>query len=148
LDHLGIRGVAIISKANNLPQEPILQVKNVKKNYGSLQALKGVSFEVFPGEIFALIGPNGAGKSTALRIIATILKPDEGDVQISGYSVLKQPEKVRELITYLPEDAGAYKYMTGKEYLFFMASLYFESKEQIKEAVALAEEIADLGNSG
>jgi len=135
----------MINQATHLKDRPILEARDLKKSFGSLQALKGISFEVYPGEIFALIGPNGAGKTTTLRIIATILKPYSGDVRLAGCSVVKQPEKVRELITHLPEDAGAYKNMTGREYLIFMASLYLEERDEVQKAVEMAEQITDLG---
>ncbi|MCX7831578.1 MAG: ABC transporter ATP-binding protein [Actinobacteria bacterium] len=121
-------------------------VENLTKSYGSLKALKGISFEAFRGEVFALIGPNGAGKTTSLRIISTILTPDDGDVYVANNSVRYKPEIVRSLITYLPEDAGAYKNMTGIGYLKFMASLYFDSKKDAREAVELGVEIAGLGD--
>lgn len=124
----------------------VLRVENLSKNYGSLTALKQVSFEVKENEIFALIGPNGAGKTTCLRIIATILKPTDGDAMVNGVSVRHEPEKVRQMITYLPEEAGAYKNMTGYDYLKFMASLYFMSDAEINEAVETAAEISGLGD--
>lgn len=123
----------------------VLEVKNLSKSYGSLLALREVSFKVSENEIFALIGPNGAGKTTCLRIIATILKPSGGDALIKGKSVVQEPEKVRRMITYLPEEAGAYKNMSGYDYLKFMASLYFSSEEQIDEAVETAAQISGLG---
>lgn len=126
--------------------EKALVVENLKKNYGNIQALKGISFDTNPGEIFALIGPNGAGKTTALRIIATILSSDGGDVYVYGMSVKKQPEKIREMISYLPEEAGAYKILTGREYLRFMASLFAPDEKACKEYVEVASGIADLGD--
>lgn len=126
--------------------EKALVVENLEKNYGNLKALKGISFDVSPGEIFALIGPNGAGKTTTLRIIATILSSDGGDVYIYGISVKKQPDKIRNIISYLPEEAGAYKNLTGKEYLRFMASLFAPDERTCEEYVRVASEIADLGD--
>ena len=124
----------------------ILRVENLWKTYGKISALKGVSFEVKRGEIFALIGPNGAGKTTTLRIIATLLTPTDGRVEFMGYDLGKNPEKIREGISYLPEEAGAYKNMTGIEYLKFMANFYAEGNEQVEEFVERAKKIADLGD--
>lgn len=123
-----------------------LKVENLKKSFGPKEALKGISFEVKKGEIFALIGPNGAGKTTTLRIIATLLKPLDGDAFIGGESIKKDPLKVRELITYLPDEAGAYKNLTGLNYLNFMAALYCNDKEKAKKAVENAIEICALGD--
>ncbi|MBC7321479.1 ABC transporter ATP-binding protein [bacterium] len=123
----------------------ILRVKGLKKSYGKIIALKGIDFEVSEGEIFALIGPNGAGKSTTLRIIATLLSPDEGTVELMGYDVRKYPEKIRERISYLPEEAGAYKNLTGIDYLRFMADFYARDEREAEGFVRKGEEIAGLG---
>lgn len=123
----------------------ILRVRNLKKSYGRITALKGIDFDVNEGEIFALIGPNGAGKSTTLRIIATLLSPDEGIVELMGYDVRKDPEKIRERISYLPEEAGAYKNLTGIDYLRFMANFYARDEREAERFVEKGEEIAGLG---
>jgi len=125
--------------------DTVLKVKGLKKNYGSLQALKGISFEIQTGEIFALIGPNGAGKSTALRIIATLLSPAEGEVEVLGFNLRKEPEKIRERISYLPEEAGAYRNQRGIEYLKFMATFYAPEPQVAAEYVKRGTEVADLG---
>jgi len=124
----------------------VLQVDNLQKAYGSFQAVKGVSFQVGEGEIFALIGPNGAGKTTTLRVIATLLTLSGGAVTLEGYDLKKHPEKFRERISYLPEEAGADKNMKGIDYLKFMARFYAESEAQYGEILKRAEGIADLGN--
>ncbi|MCL2095991.1 MAG: ABC transporter ATP-binding protein [Oscillospiraceae bacterium] len=126
----------------------LLEVKNVKKLYGKKEAVKGVSFEVGEGEIFALIGPNGAGKTTTLRMISTLIEINGGQITRGGVDVKKSPEKVRELLTYLPDEAGAYKNMTGISYLRFMASLCANSDEEAKKSVEYAEEIcSSLGDA-
>ncbi len=124
---------------------PVLQVEGLKKSYGAKEALKGVSFQVEAGEIFALIGPNGAGKTTALRIIATLLTLSGGQVSFLGHDLKKEPEKVREKISYLPEEAGAYRNMKGADYLRFMAKFYTRSGEETEGIVKRAMGIADLG---
>ena len=124
----------------------VLQVEGLKKSYGSLEALKGISFEVHEGEIFALIGPNGAGKTTTLRIVSTLLTASDGKVNFLGYDLKKHPEKFREKISYLPEEAGAYRNLKGREYLKFMANFYSRSPEETEEFLKTAAGIADLGN--
>jgi ABC-2 type transport system ATP-binding protein len=119
-------------------------VKNLKKKYGQLEAVKGISFEIAKGEIFALIGPNGAGKTSALRMIATILKPDDGSIEICGIDALKEPGRVREFISYLPEEAGAYKNLTGLGYLKFMASIFAKTKTDEKKYIENASAISGL----
>jgi len=123
----------------------VLSVKNLTRSYGNLIAVKGVSFDVAEGEIFALIGPNGAGKSTALKIIATVLKPTSGVVFVAGMNVVKEADKVRESISYLPEEAGAYRRLRGREYLWLMAGLITDLKQRQDEFVERAIKIADLG---
>ncbi len=119
-----------------------VEVKNLVKHYGSIEAVKGVSFTIDKGEIFGLIGPNGAGKTTVLRIIATLLQITSGAAKILDYDVEKQPNEIRRFISYLPEDAGAYKTLTGKAYLQFIANFFDVKKTQ--EMVQKGIEIADL----
>lgn len=126
--------------------EKVLEVKGLSKMYKKgVYASEKVTFDINPGEIFALIGPNGAGKTTTIRMISTLLSATEGDAVVSGHSILTEPAKVRECITYLPDEAGAYKTMTGTGYLNFMAGIYANSKEQAAEYVKRAAEMADLG---
>jgi ABC-2 type transport system ATP-binding protein len=123
-----------------------LEVKNLVKDYKEVRAVKGISFEIGEGEIFALVGPNGAGKSTTLKIIATILNPTSGEVIIEGKNISGNADKIRELISYLPEEAGAYKNLSGRDYLKFMAAIYTDDKFKQKEYLKFAEEISGLKN--
>lgn len=120
----------------------IIDVKNLVKNYGSVEAVKGISFFIDNGEIFGLIGPNGAGKTTTLRVLATLLQITDGSVSMFGMDLEKHPEKIRKQISYLPEDAGAYKNLTGRQYLEFIAHFFNpkDSSEMINKGI----EIADL----
>lgn len=126
--------------------EKILEVKELSKQYSKVLAVDKVSFDIGKGEIFALIGPNGAGKTSTIRMIATLLSATSGDAVIDGHSIIKEPEKVRESITYLPDEAGAYKNMTGIKYLRFMAGLFFTDIDKINSAVERAKEICALGD--
>ena len=119
-----------------------VEVKNLVKKYGSFEAVKGISFDVNKGEIFGLIGPNGAGKTTVLRIVSTLLTITSGSVNIIDLELGEKPDEIRKLISYLPEDAGAYKNLTGKAYLKFIAN-FFDSKNT-QEMVQKGVEIADL----
>ena len=122
----------------------VLEVKGLSKQYTKVLAADDVRFEVGSGEIFALIGPNGAGKTTTIRMISTLIKPTDGDATVAGFSVLKEPDKVRESITYLPDEAGAYKTMKGTAYLNFMAGLFTTDHKQAAEYVARATAICGL----
>ncbi len=101
-----------------------IEVEALVKHFGSVEALKGASFSVKDREIFGLIGPNGAGKTTALRILSTLISPTAGYAKVFGLDVVKEPVKIREMISYLPEEAGAYQNLSGHEYLEFMAEFY------------------------
>ncbi len=118
-------------------------VENLVKKYGNFVAVNGISFRVEEGRIYGLIGPNGAGKSTTLRIIATLLKPTSGRVSVFGYDVVGEADKVRRIISYLPEEAGAYKHLTGYEYLELMAKIY--AGDGYREYVERGVELAGLG---
>ncbi|MCL1858714.1 MAG: ABC transporter ATP-binding protein [Oscillospiraceae bacterium] len=126
----------------------LLEIKNVKKSYGKKEAVKGISFEVGEGEIFALIGPNGAGKTTTLRMISTLIEINDGQILLGDIDVKKNPAKARELLTYLPDEAGAYKNMTGINYLKFMAELCTNSAEEQKKSVDYAVSVcSSLGDA-
>jgi ABC-2 type transport system ATP-binding protein len=121
-----------------------VDVRNLVKFFGSFKALDGLSFQVKRGEVFGLIGPNGAGKTTALRILATLLLPTEGSVKVFGYDVISQAADVRRIMSYLAEDAGAYRNLSGLEYLSIMARIYFHSRDEALEAVDRAVDISGL----
>ncbi len=123
----------------------VLNVQGLQKSYGARPALKGIDFHVDQGEIFALIGPNGAGKTTTLRIIATLLTMSGGKAEVLGFDLKKHPEKIREKISYLPEEAGAYRNLKGIDYLKFMANFYAENAADAEAYVKRATDIADLG---
>ncbi|MEJ5292883.1 MAG: ABC transporter ATP-binding protein [Candidatus Methanosuratincola sp.] len=123
----------------------IILVKDLVKDFSKRRAVNGISLEVEEGEIFGLIGPNGAGKTTTLRIIATIIKPTSGQVMVCGKDVVREASEVRRLISYLPEEAGAYQNLTGLEYLKFMASFYYGSEDEVKSALEEGMRISGLG---
>lgn len=126
---------------------PALEVRDLTRSYGKKLAVDHVSFTINEGEIFGLMGMNGAGKTTILRMLATLLHPDEGDALIAGHSIVKEPDQVRACISYLPDEAGAYRSMTGRSYLKFIAGLYFQEEADQKECVARGEEICALGDA-
>ena len=122
-----------------------VEVNNLVKVFGNVRALDGLTFNVEKGKIYGLIGPNGAGKTTSLRVIATLLLPTSGSVKVFGLDVVSKAEEVRRLISYLPEEAGAYKNLSGMEYLEFMASFSAGNKDEIRSMVEQAAEISGLG---
>ena len=122
-----------------------VEAKELVKVFGSVRALDGLSFKIENGEIFGLIGLNGAGKTTALRVASTLLLPTSGTVKVFGHDVVEEASEVRSLISYLPEEAGAYKNLSGNEYLKFMASFRAKDKDAVRELVDVASEISGLG---
>ncbi len=122
-----------------------IEASNVTKIFGEIRALDGLSFSVKSGEIFGLIGPNGAGKTTTLRIISTLLLPTSGTVKVFGFDVVENAAEVRKIISYLPEEAGAYRYLSGFEYLEFMAKFHTTDKDEARRMVNEAAEISGLG---
>jgi ABC-2 type transport system ATP-binding protein len=92
-------------------------VDGLRKRYGEVQALDGVSFSVRDGEVFGLLGPNGAGKSTTVRVLVTLTHPDEGRASVMGHDVTREPDRVRRTIGYVPQDSGVDGYATGRENL-------------------------------
>ena len=111
-------------------------------------ALRGVSFRVRRGEIFGLLGPNGAGKTTTIKILATLLIPDAGEAYVNGYSVLDEPERVRESIGLtLSVERGFYWKLTGRENLMFFARLYHIPEEEARERVDRLLELVGLSEA-
>jgi ABC-2 type transport system ATP-binding protein len=103
--------------------EPAIQVHGLRKSYKAVQVLKGVDFDVARGSIFALLGSNGAGKTTIVRILSTLLKPDEGTARVDGFDVLSQPARVRESISLTGQFAAVDEILTGRENLVMIAEL-------------------------
>ena len=102
---------------------PAIQVHGLQKSYGKLQVLKGVDFEVARGSIFALLGSNGAGKTTIVRILSTLLKPDDGTARVDGHDVLSESARVRESISLTGQFAAVDEILTGRENLIMIAEL-------------------------
>jgi ABC-2 type transport system ATP-binding protein len=122
-----------------------IETKDLTKDFGGIRALNRLSLRIEVGEIFGLIGPNGAGKTTALRVISTLLLPTSGSVKVFGLNVVNEAAEVRKIITYLPEEAGAYRNLSGWEYLEFMARFGAKDRDQLHGIVNEAAEICGLG---
>ena len=101
----------------------MLEVKNLKKSFGSFAAVKGVSFSVAAGEVLGFLGPNGAGKSTTMRMITGFLPPTAGTAVINGHDVVADPLAAKRDLGYLPESAPSYRAMSVRDYLAFVAEV-------------------------
>ena len=114
---------------------PAVFIQNLKKSYGSAEAVKDVSFQIEPGEIFGLLGPNGAGKTTTLRVLCTLTAPDAGRVEVSGISVVDRPKAARQRLGYVAQEAAPDKVLTGRELLQLQAALYHIPRTAAKERI-------------
>ena len=102
----------------------MLKIDNLTKNYGSFPALKGLSLEIPAGALHGFVGPNGAGKTTTMRILATLMKPTSGTAYVDGTDVVKDGQKARKLVGYMPDFFGVYDSLKCWEYLDFYARCY------------------------
>jgi ABC-2 type transport system ATP-binding protein len=109
-----------------------LQADNVVKSFGSVTAVKGVSFGVESGQVLGLLGPNGSGKSTLMKIIVGIMKPDAGSVLVQGVNVAEDPIRVKKIVGFVPESPRLYEFLTGMEYLDFVADIH-DLEAQVKQ---------------
>ncbi len=118
-----------------------VKVEELKKSYGEHNAVDGINFEIALGESFGLLGPNGAGKTTTISMLATLLKPSDGDIIIDGISVTKDPKGVKNILGYVPQDIALYPTLNAKENLYFWGRMYGLKGSYLKQRV---KEVLDL----
>jgi len=114
---------------------PLLEVIDVRRNYGPLEALAGVSFSVQAGEVFGLLGPNGAGKTTLLNILSCLDDPTSGQVRLQGRQLTPSDPEVRRLIGIVPQDLAVYEQLTARENLVFFGELFGLGGKQLQDRV-------------
>jgi ABC-2 type transport system ATP-binding protein len=119
-------------------------IQNLCKSYGTVPAVKDVSFQVNPGEIFGLLGPNGAGKTTTIRCLCTLAKPDSGSISIGGVSAIEQPREARQRLGYVAQEVALDKILTGRELLELQAALYHIPKVEARQRIEVLLEVLDL----
>lgn len=122
----------------------VIGVEDLVKSYGDVVALKGVSFQVEKGEIFGLLGPNGAGKTTLMEIVCGLRRFDKGKVIILDVNIEEEADKVKGLIGFCPQETLLYKYLTVRENLVFVASLYSLSSKETKQRIRLLAEFLGI----
>jgi len=110
--------------------DPAVETSGLRKSYGNVQALRGVDLHVEPGSVFGLLGPNGAGKTTAVRILTTLLQPDDGSARVAGFDVVRDAAKVRERIGLAGQYAAVDENLTGFENLEMVGRLYHLGRGQ------------------
>ncbi|MEO3862973.1 ATP-binding cassette domain-containing protein [Acrocarpospora sp. B8E8] len=114
----------------------MISAEGLAKHYGKVKALNGVDLEVPRGSVLALLGPNGAGKTTAVRILATLLRPDAGHATIAGIDVLARPDEIRKVIGLTGQYAAVDEYLTGRENLVMFARLYHMDQQTARDRAA------------
>ena len=112
-----------------------VEVNQVSKSFGSRQAVANVTFTVQGGEVLGLLGPNGSGKSTLMKTIVGIIKPDAGSIQVLGTNVATDPVTVKRMIGYVPEAPRLYEFLSGVEYLDFVADVHGLAKGERQERI-------------
>ncbi|MBR3301021.1 MAG: ABC transporter ATP-binding protein [Clostridia bacterium] len=122
----------------------MLKIDHLTKVYGDVKAVDDLCLEVGPGEIYGFIGHNGAGKTTTLKSIAGILKFEKGDIFIDGVSVLKDPIACKKKIAYIPDNPDLYDFMSGNEYLNFIADIFGMPANTRLEKIKKFSEIFEL----
>lgn len=113
-------------------QKTIISVKDLKKNYGSFEAVKGISFDVCEGEIFGLLGPNGAGKSTTLEIIETLRDKTSGEVMVDGLNLDREPDSIKKIIGVQLQTSGFYPSLNLVELIALFSGLYNQQVEPME----------------
>ena len=113
----------------------MIRVNGLRKSFGEVKAVDGVSFEAPDGRITGLLGPNGAGKSTTLRILYTVMKPDDGSAEIDGVDVVQESLEARRRIGTLPHGSGLYPHLTARENIAYYARLYGIPRDRLDERV-------------
>jgi ABC-2 type transport system ATP-binding protein len=131
-----------------------VDLRNVTKRYNEIVAVNNMNLTIEKGEIFALLGPNGSGKSTTLKMLMGLVQPTNGEISVLGVDVLKDPVAVKEQVGYVPESPNIYEFLTGIEYLDFIADIYgvptTEKQQRITEylkALQLEGREGDMINS-
>jgi ABC-2 type transport system ATP-binding protein len=109
---------------------PIICVENLRKSFGALVAVDGISFTVSPGEVFGFLGPNGAGKTTTINLLTGLARPDGGTIHVGGIDCTRRPKAAQHLMGIVPDESNLYPELTGFENLCFCAALYGLRKPQ------------------
>jgi len=124
----------------------MIEIKGLTKKFGDLVAVNDLTFCIERGDAFGFVGPNGAGKTTTIKMLATLLLPDNGTATVNGHDVLKEPEAVRACIGYMPDFFGVYDDMKVWEYLDFFAAAYRVPAQKRPQLISDVLDLTDLGH--
>jgi ABC-2 type transport system ATP-binding protein len=122
----------------------MIRLQKVVKRYGRFEAVKGLDLEIRPGELFGLLGPNGAGKTTTMRMIAGILAPTSGRIEIAGIDVMLKPVLAKATLGFIPDRPFVYDKLTGAEFLRFTAALFGQDGAEVERRSDELMELFDL----
>ncbi|MET8144453.1 ATP-binding cassette domain-containing protein [Sphaerisporangium sp. NPDC005288] len=125
-------------------EEPAVAVRGLRKSYGDFEAVKGVDFEVRPGEVFGFLGPNGAGKTTTISMLCTLARPTGGQASVAGHDVVRERDEVRRNIGLVFQDPTLDGYLTAEQNLRFHAELYGVPREAVAERIRQVMEMVAL----
>jgi ABC-2 type transport system ATP-binding protein len=117
----------------------VIEVEGLQKLYGTFPAVRGLSFQVQPGEVLGLVGPNGAGKTTTIRSIAGIIVPSQGQIRIGGHDLAREAVAAKRLLAFIPDEPHLFEYLTVEEHLRFVGRLYQVADIQERIPVLLNE---------
>jgi ABC-2 type transport system ATP-binding protein len=131
-----------------MPPDLAVETTGLRKSYGDVQALGGVDLRIDPGMVFGLLGPNGAGKTTAVRILTTLLQPDEGSARVAGFDVVREPARVREHIGLAGQYAAVDENLTGFENLEMVGALYHLGRRAARRRAGELLADFDLNDAG
>ena len=124
----------------------VIEVEGLRKRFEDVVAVDGVSFRVRKGEVFGLLGPNGAGKTTTIRMLSTLLKPDDGTARVCGFDILKERQEVRKRIGIVFQEPALDGKLTGRENLVFHGMMYGLSKKEAEERAEALLELVELSD--
>src|SRR5438093_13669831 len=127
-----------------MDQTVAIETARLGKVFDGVTAIQDLSFKVFAGEVFGLLGPNGAGKSTTLRILLTLLRPTTGRATVLGHDVVREADRVRRSVGYVPQERAIDRFLTGREHLLLLGDLYHLPKEETRRRIAELLKLVDL----
>src|SRR5271155_3646637 len=113
----------------------MIELRNVSKRYGPKVAVRDLSLRIEAGELFAFLGPNGAGKTTTIKMICGLLFPTEGEVSVGVFDVVRDGDRARELLSYVPDQPYLYEKLSGREFLQFIGELYGLPKKVAEQRI-------------
>ncbi|RPH98709.1 MAG: ATP-binding cassette domain-containing protein, partial [Lysobacterales bacterium] len=124
----------------------MIVVKNLRKSFGAVKAVNGVSFEARDGEITGLLGPNGAGKTTTLRMLYSLLPPDGGEIRIDGLDPTRDAMEIKRTLGVVPDSRGLYSRLSARENIAYYGELHGMSRARIDERIANLVETLDMAD--